>query len=513
MAKQKTINDVVHELQEVNKSLDALLQVERREARLAGGGAGGAGSHPLSLMLSDIKGRMSDATSVVKGLAAGFKGVLKGVGKAVIGIGVRSAIQLDRLIVETASSGRDLGAVIESLEDEKISFLGGMTNNALMQIAALRQGFDLQDTTLREQLTVLEKDAGQGQVLLAYTNQLLKHGMRREQGEKLLQNFADLTQTSIQSGDTLVQVLGQLGGFQAALTSMGLGFGAQEALSKMTKGMPVAQAIEVAKQFKDLMFTPSEMAAAYAQSGGQNASDIIEETLKNIELEGESTPEQINLLLNVLSQQTTAQGKFYSTFTDLAKGNLGLVAGRIMESDVVDLERITRMAAVKSGIDFLRGVRDPAKERGQEQFWKTSDQHLKALSTSLAQVGNLWQELILRGLSKSGGEHGRDLFGGMFESLEDANRSLQSGVPMDDIKLPGGWDSLWEMLGFFTGNFNQEEGNTLDLGEEAVDLFETMIEWLSTISLSLNSMNTRDAAREGEWLPDRPNSGDTPQLA
>ena len=522
MAKQKTINDVVHELQEIGKSIDSLLQVERREARVGGAGAGGAGGRSaMTSMMDDIKRYLGMSTGAGGG-GGSFLQKLWNTGAVkiarmttrfatvLLGPVARMGIQLDSLIFHSASSGRDLGKVIENLKDEKFGFLGGLQNNALMQVAALRSGFDLQDVRLREQLTILDKDAVQGQLLLTYANSLVKQGMTRDQGDKFLKELANTTQTSIQSGDTMIKILAQLsGGAQAVLSQFGLGLGAQAAVKAVTKDMDAAMGVDVAMQVRDLLFVPEEKMAEYANTGGRETTARLAPIIAAIEKQGgKVTPSQRDELLDLLRDNAQAGKEFYRTFTGLIPSEGGnwdaLVAGAIQRSDVLGGgEQLSRMEGILAGINMAAEV--DIKRRGDSSLWKTPEEHLRALSTSLEQVGNIWNELLLREISTRAGDWGRDLFGPLFESVEGVERARLEGRPLN---LPSAdtWTGIWDYIQFFMGNWSSDAD---EISENTEDISASMQE----VVRILRSLDIREAARAGIPLPDSPNSGDTPQLA
>ena len=413
MAKAKTINDVVAELEALNTNLNTLLTIEQREERRGGGVAG--------------QQRVDITTAVTR-----LFGPIAIVATAVATIGklaVKIIEPIDTMQVYAISSGRSLLGIIDQIKDQKLGFIGGITENAKMQSTAFKQGFDLQDHNLREQLTLLERDGQQGSILLGYTNSLVRQGIPRDVAHDMLKNLAGITLTNTQSAATLNRMLSVMAGVTPALTQLGFGDAPQQVLAELSKNLPDLQALDLANVFKDIMTANQggEM-GLWVLGGGKEASEELKAILLNIEKTGKATPDQLERVKEVIS--TFAKDSL-SMQKDIGVGLAGegmafdpMVLNKILEgSPMADLDTTAKLMGAISAVgesNRLHGKR----LRDKESHIFTTEQSLRMAQRSLVHVGELMEEFMLRAVRTPGRTIIDKNFGGLFDRLNALNAEV-----------------------------------------------------------------------------------------
>ena len=414
MAKAKTINDVVSELAELNASLTLLVSVEQREER-----TGGAAGQQRMSILDRITIGGNGIISAITNAAAGFTT-----------FGLKFLLPLDQMQVQAVSTGRNLLGVIDELKVQKVGFIGGMRDNATTQISAFRQGFDLQDVSLREQLTVLEKGAREGSQLLEYANSLVRQGIPRDVAYDMLTNLADITLTSSQGADSLVRMLTVMTGITPALTQLGFGSAPQDVLAELSRNVPGGQAVDIATTFKDIMTANSGGGELnqWALAGGEARSEELKTILLSIEKTGKMTPDQVDKVSSIITRYSKDSLK---VMADLGIGLAGYgedykaIVGRaqLENSPYADQQTMARYQGAIAG-GRARDELGAVSLRDKESHIQSVEESMRMMRRSLVHIGDLRRELGVRYITEPGRDIVTQWFGGFYDRLDAVNAEI-----------------------------------------------------------------------------------------
>jgi hypothetical protein len=440
MAKAKTINDVVEAIEALNTNMQTLLAVELREERT--GGIAGTQRIGIFDKIGELGGKLGKAVTAAVGL---------------VKITTRIMQPLDQLQVLSAATGRNIIGIIDQIKDQKFGFIGGIQENAKTQAKAFQKGFDLQDHTLREQLTILDRDAGQGGQLLNYANSLVRQGIPRDVAHEMLKNLSEITLSNTQNAETLTRMLTVMGGITPALTQLGFGDAPQQVLAEISKNLPDLQALDFANVFKDIMTANlgGEM-SLWMLGGGKEASEDLKAVLLNIEKTGKATPDEVERVKEIVS-------RFAKDSIDVQKSiGVGLagereafapeVFHRIVEGNpMADLATTAKlMGAVNAAAESTR--LHEIRLINKESHIMTAAESLRISQESIVHAVELIEELkvrLLRGPLRGVIEKE---FGGLFDRINALNLDIQRAGEL----LPGmadkhgleveSLDQLWEFL-------------------------------------------------------------------
>jgi|10_taG_2_1085330.scaffolds.fasta_scaffold04946_4 hypothetical protein len=413
MAKAKTINDVVEAIEALNENLITLTSIEQREERT--GGVGGA-----------------QRLSILDRITFGGDKLLAALGNlslSVVTFGMKFLLPLDQMQVANIASGRNLLRVIDELKVQKVGFIGGIEDNAKTQIAAFTHGFDLQDVSLREQLTLLDKAGQQGGQLLEYTNNLVRSGIPRDVAYDMLKNLTKITLTSSQGAESLVKMLSVMNGITPALTELGFGAAPQDVLAELSRNVPGAQAVDMANTFKDIMTANlGGEVGQWALAGGEARSEELKTVLLNIEKTGKITPGQVDKVASILTRYSKDSLK---VMTDLGVGLAGygedykaIVGRQLLESnDFADQQTMARHQGTLAGIR-ARDELGAISLRDADSHFQTVEDSMSVASRSLTHIGNTMRELGIRYVREPGVDIFTKYFGDFYDRLDAVNAEI-----------------------------------------------------------------------------------------
>ena len=190
-----TIHDLHEELEVLNQTMTTLLslqQTQQMQRESIGPGAGG-GDDTKSVILSMV--------------TQGFKGPVEALASKatkLISMGAHMVNSVDSLEYSTMADARNTRAQIALLLHESQDIndgrkglgrqIGGVLENVATMNNALQVGISLDkesDKRLRNQLTILDKQGAQGQMLLNFTKDLMGMGFTRADARESLQHLAD----------------------------------------------------------------------------------------------------------------------------------------------------------------------------------------------------------------------------------------------------------------------------------------------------------------------------------
>jgi len=413
MAKAKTINDVVEAIEALNVNLGQLLSVEQREER-----TGGIAGRQRETILDKLR---IDGDGIITGLT-NFA-----INRSVWGLKVIA--EIDQMQVQAVSSGRSILGVIAELKGQKVGFIGGLRDNAMMQITAFTHGFNLQDIALREQLTVLDKAGQQGGQLLQYTNSLLRQGIPRDVAHDMLKNLARITLTNTQSAETLVKMLNVMAGVTPALTQLGFGAAPQDVLAELSRNLPGPQAVDLANTFKDIMTANlGGETNQWLLAGGEARAEELKTILLNIEKTGKATPNQLEQVASILERYAKDSLKIQ---TDLGVGLAGkqeemmplLLKTLIENNQFADQQTMARYLGTLAAVSD-RDALFSQRRVDKESHIFTVDQSSKMLRESIVHIGDLFRELGLRTLGDARDEI-PSWFSPLFNRLDNVNEEIR----------------------------------------------------------------------------------------
>tara|TARA_R110000751_G_scaffold55062_7_gene118181 strand:- start:4236 stop:5792 length:1557 start_codon:yes stop_codon:yes gene_type:complete len=206
------IQDVHGELEAINQSIANLANtMEQWSGRMAsrstgtGGGTGDGGARStLMTMAKDFR----DSTPWGKGA------FLTGILLKSQSLAFNMVRGIDQLQFANIASGRNIEKSILHMVTEEGIQLGGVENNIRTLMKMQEAGLNVQygqgneqHALLRKQLTLLDKDMGQGTLLLNFAAELTNQGFSKEEALEAVGSLSDIAFTSIQSATTQINML------------------------------------------------------------------------------------------------------------------------------------------------------------------------------------------------------------------------------------------------------------------------------------------------------------------
>lgn len=374
------IQDVHGELEALNASIGRLVLVNQegfaKTTAAVAKGAGGGGGHG------------GGTRGVITGIVEGFHNTPYGakslffLGQVFKGqvIAYEMIKAVDDLQYANIESGRDVENVIKKMMNEEGVQLGGVKENLQMILSMQEAGLDVayggkeegSETSrrLREQLVMLDKAGGQGQLLLGYTKQLASMGFTRSEAHEQLQSLADIAYTSIQSATTQKEMLKKMSENVALLKVADPELAASLLAVEQSKFF--IDATDVQKQsiaqMMNFLISPkgTEQLNMWARIGGQGFQDTFKLLGQEMIVAGTDKDKQAvvqNKLMDLVSnltQSLQSMGQeFFGGRTTLERG--------YMERDpffkeLMDFLRIA--AGAMRGIETQRQV---DKDRGSDK--------------------------------------------------------------------------------------------------------------------------------------------------
>lgn len=229
-----TIHDLHEELEVLNQTMTTLLslqQTQQMQRESVGPGAGG-GDDTKSVIMSMVTQGMKQPWEAIGDKAT-----------KLIAMGAHMVNSVDSLEYSTMSDARNTRAQIALLLTESSYAeggrnlgrqIGGVLENVATMNNALQVGISLDkesDKRLRNQLTILDKQGAQGQMLLNFTKDLMGMGFTRADARESLQHLADIGFYSIQNAQNQANMLKKMSEF------MGITFLQNPKLGKDMKDM------------------------------------------------------------------------------------------------------------------------------------------------------------------------------------------------------------------------------------------------------------------------------------
>jgi hypothetical protein len=190
-----TLNDVHSQLEQLNESIGQMVAMRQQESMERQRG---------------VDDQKSFIASTVKNFFSSPLEALKEFSLLSLKMGFKMVESLDKLEMSNISDGRNTRNLLKELQTEDSFQIGGMLENLEMMTTASEKGIDLRgqgNKVLRNQLTELNKNGVQGQLLLNFTKDLVGQGFKKEQVKETLQRLADIGFYSIQSATTQLNML------------------------------------------------------------------------------------------------------------------------------------------------------------------------------------------------------------------------------------------------------------------------------------------------------------------
>jgi len=279
------IQDVHGELESINASINRLSEVTQEHSQRisssimsAGGGGGGGGIR-------------SDLGTIVKDFveAKGWLGRLFNMAGILVkgqALAYQLVYSVDKLQYSNISSGRNIEKSIAKMTQESGTQLGGVENNLRMLMQMQEAGIEVafgagneQEALLRRQLTLLDKDMGQGTLMLNYVKGLVTKGFTSSEAHESLKHLSDISFTSIQSGMTQANMLKKMNENMALLKTADPELAASMIAiehSKLYKDATDVQKNMIAEMM-NFITSPegTEQFSMWAQLGGQELQDRL----------------------------------------------------------------------------------------------------------------------------------------------------------------------------------------------------------------------------------------------
>ena len=190
-----TLNDVHNQLEQLNESIGQMVSMRQQQQMQEQRG---------------VDDQNSFIASTVKNLLASPLEAIKEFSLLSIKIGFKMVESLDKLEMSNISDGRNTRKLLAELQTESGDQIGGVLENLEMMTTASEKGIDLRgqdNKLLRNQLTEINKNGVQGQLLLNFTKELVGQGFTQTQVKESLQRLADIGFYSIQSATTQINML------------------------------------------------------------------------------------------------------------------------------------------------------------------------------------------------------------------------------------------------------------------------------------------------------------------
>jgi len=205
-----TIHDLHEELEVLNQTMTTILTLQQtqqmqREAVGPGGGASDDKSMLVNMVTTGFTipfEAMADKAAKILQMAANMVQSVDNLEYTTLSDGRNTRAQIALLLEESRSEGEDaknLGMQI-----------GGVLENVVTMNNALQVGISLDkdsDKRLRNQITILDKQGAQGQMLLNFTKDLVGMGFTRKDAKESLQHLTDIGFYSIQNAQHQANML------------------------------------------------------------------------------------------------------------------------------------------------------------------------------------------------------------------------------------------------------------------------------------------------------------------
>jgi len=453
------IQDVHGELESINASINRLSEVTQEHSQRisssimsAGGGAGGGGIR-------------SDLGTIVKGLieANGLWGrMLNMAGILVKGqaLSYQLVFAVDKLQYSNISSGRNIEKSIAKMTQETGTQLGGVQENLRMLMQMQEAGIDVafgagneQEALLRRQLTLLDKDMGQGTLMLNYVKSLVTRGFTRSEAHESLRHLADISFTSIQNGVTQANMLKKMNENMALLKTADPELAASMIAiehSKLYKDATDVQKNMIAEMM-NFITSPegTEQFSMWAQLGGQELQDRLKFLGQDLMAAGtntqkrEAVEQKIMMVMqdaalaikglggdmfggrSTLGRQAMLRGSPYfeevRQFIEIANGVMG---GFIVQQDI-DKKRSEDVNGefFKTWDGLSKGVQDNTMlllDKLTTAFFKAVVPDGTALRTAMMPVMESIGEWLIKGAG-----YGADATGALARLIESGAKTLE----------------------------------------------------------------------------------------